>query len=1294
VGERFVLQARAGAGGAATVYRALDRQTGATCAVKIMTSLDPAGDERFEREARTVAELAHPALVRYIAHGIDPGGARYLVMEWLEGVDLSQRLIRGPLAVADAVALARRAAEALATLHARGIVHRDVKPSNMFLVDGRTDRVKVVDFGLARQAAGDSVTLTGVAIGTPRYMAPEQVRGRRDLDARVDVYGLGGVLYASLTGRPPFIGTDQMAILARVLLEIPESVRELVPEVPAALDALVGDMLAKDRHDRPADAGVVVDRLDAIANLAELDATPPPTMIAVTGGEQRLLSVVLVSDLLEPALAGAPPDDTDATHTSSMGTTAALSELVTRHRARFVRLPDRSWVVTLVGTGPATDQAADAARLALAMRAQLPTGNIALATGRGQIARRLPTGEVIDRAAELLRGTQGAARQAIALDLVTAELLGERFAIARGPDGVELLGELGGDRARTLMGVATACVGRDAELATLAAIWQHCVHERAARVVLVTGDAGVGKSRLRHELLCRLGPDVEVWMGRGDPLRAGAAFALLAPAIRAAAGVLDGEPPELRRAKLRARVGRHLTGLAAERTAEFLGELVGVPFADADRAPLRTARHDARLMNDHMRTAWIEWVAAETEAAPLLIVLEDLHWGDRPTVKFIDAMLGDLAERPIMVLALARPDVKALLPGLWDTRHVTELPLGQLSRRASERLVRNVLGDRASTTVITKLVEQAAGNALFLEELIRAVAEQKGDALPASVLAMVQARLDRLPAEARRVLRAASVFSNVFWTAGVTALVGNDLAVGEWIDFLLAQEVLTRRTDRRFATEDELVFRHALVRDAAYSLLTEEDRRLGHRHAAAWLERAGETDALVLAEHLERGGELERAAGSYLRAAEVALEASDQVAAAARAAQGLGCLDQAAVPTIHPVRGALHLVSAQAHSWADQFEEQEAAGRRALACLEVGSPRWCRAIAEVAHACGHVGRQDALVEIGTQLAELGARAGARERGYVLAAAGTSTFLILFGHFAVADRLIALLRPVIDAFADDDPAIAGAILRVGAMRAQSREDLAECMAADRASIDAFDRAGDLASANRQRGNLAAALLALGAYAEAKAILVDSTARADALRLQSVAAVGRLNLGLTLDLMGDADGLGLIAHAVAELRDLGMPRLESEGRANLAAALLRSGALAAASLEADRSVAIATAFPPSLVYCLAQRAQIALAEGRAADALEDARRARELLEVVGGLDRSEGEPLVRLAWAEALAATGDLAGARAAIATARQRLDHVADRITDPAWRASFRERVAINARTVALDAAWNPPAVRP
>src|SRR5262249_34890757 len=153
-----------------------------------------------KREARLLAELRHPAIVRYESHGVTPAGEPYLVMEWLAGETLSERLFRGTLSVEEAVVLGRRVAEAPSAAHERGVLHRDIKPDNLFLSEGMIERVKVVDFGIARTgAAARVVTRTGVLVGTVGYMAPEQVRGELDADARVDVFSLGCVLFEALT---------------------------------------------------------------------------------------------------------------------------------------------------------------------------------------------------------------------------------------------------------------------------------------------------------------------------------------------------------------------------------------------------------------------------------------------------------------------------------------------------------------------------------------------------------------------------------------------------------------------------------------------------------------------------------------------------------------------------------------------------------------------------------------------------------------------------------------------------------------------------------------------------------------------------------------------------------------------------------------------------------------------------------------------------------------------------------------------------------------------------------------
>jgi hypothetical protein len=232
------------------------------------------------------------------------------------------------------------------------------------------------------------------------------------------------------------------------------------------------------------------------------------------------------------------------------------------------------------------------------------------------------------------------------------------------------------------------------------------------------------------------------------------------------------------------------------------------------------------------------------------------------------------------VLALARPEVHQVAPQLWAERHVLELRLRGLRPGAASALVRSALGEGARDSVVGRLVEQAEGNAFYLGEMARAVADGLTAAPPDTVIATVQVRLGALPPPARAVLRAASIFGEVFWQGGVGALLGPDAAgVPTWLEHLVAREVLVARETARFPGEREYAFRHALLRDGADALLTDDDRAVGHRLAAAWLEAAGETDAALLAGHHDRGRAPETAARWWLAAAEQAFERDDLDAA-------------------------------------------------------------------------------------------------------------------------------------------------------------------------------------------------------------------------------------------------------------------------------------------------------------------------------------------------------------------------------------------------------------------------------
>jgi len=187
---------------------------------------------------------------------------------------------------------------------------------------------------------------------------------------------------------------------------------------------------------------------------------------------------------------------------------------------------------------------------------------------------------------------------------------------------------------------------------------------------------------------------------------------------------------------------------------------------------LRAARKSAVLLGDQMRRAFENFLVAEAAAQPVLVVLEDLHWGDLPSISFLDAALRGLEGASWMVLGLGRPEVTDAFPRLWSERGLEEIHLAGRGRKAAERLVRHVLGQDAPAEAVAQLVERAGGKAFYLEELVRAVVEGKGDRLPETVLAVVEARLDALQEEARRVLRAASVFGRVFWEGGVARLLG------------------------------------------------------------------------------------------------------------------------------------------------------------------------------------------------------------------------------------------------------------------------------------------------------------------------------------------------------------------------------------------------------------------------------------------------------------------------------------------------------------------------------------------
>ncbi len=262
IGGRYELIRRVGRGGMGAVYLARDRALGDQVAVKVLSEARPAA-ARFARECAILASLWHERVVRYRDHGVTEGGSAWLVMDWLSGSDLAARIAQSPLHLEEALRVLRDAAEALAAVHAAGIVHRDVKPSNLFLVDGALDRVKLIDFGIARAPGSSVLTFNGEFLGTPGYVAPEQVDSTRPAGPSSDVFSLGCTVWACFTGASPFRGANPLSALSLLFNGRVPSLREARPDVPAAIDDLVAAMIQRDPTRRPADGRAVLDALES-----------------------------------------------------------------------------------------------------------------------------------------------------------------------------------------------------------------------------------------------------------------------------------------------------------------------------------------------------------------------------------------------------------------------------------------------------------------------------------------------------------------------------------------------------------------------------------------------------------------------------------------------------------------------------------------------------------------------------------------------------------------------------------------------------------------------------------------------------------------------------------------------------------------------------------------------------------------------------------------------------------------------------------------------------------------------
>jgi tetratricopeptide (TPR) repeat protein/class 3 adenylate cyclase len=918
----YRLDSLLGSGGMGEVYLARDLKLDRPVALKFLSHhLDDRDRLRFSEEARAASSLNHPHIV--VVHDTgESTGRPYIVTEFVEGETLRERINRGPLPAAEAVQIALQIGGALAAAHARGIVHRDIKPDNVMLrPDGY---VKVLDFGLAKRVAGDGVhagdgtlrTDPALVIGTPYYMSPEQARGRR-VDAGTDVWSLGVVLYEMASGSRPFDGPSAADVLAGILGTDPPPLDDVMLQPVPALAGIVEKALRKDRAERYADGGEMLGELrrlsSQLTNVARVDDTaamPDDATPLDAAGERRRVTVLVMQISNYAALVERlAPADLDALVRRIR---AAAVDTMRRHGG-VVNQSIGEEIVALVGIPVAhEDDDLRAVRAAAELNARVR--EIAASLGPSGASVRLQSGVhsgsvVAQRLREGPRRfaitgppVQIAARLAAAADaegiLVSADCqrviapfvrTEPRAPIVVQTDAAAMtthcvLGESGLENRLDAapLGGLTPYSGRAQELGMLRE--QIALARRGeGRVVFVVGEAGSGKSRILHELRSELAhSEVRILHGRCRAFSGATPYSPFVEALYVALGVRDADGTTATAAQLVERIR------AIEPSLEpFIPLYLHLLPVESAEFPL-----PQHLRGEHFQAAMLEALAAFftsfTQPAPALVFLEDWHWADDAARQALTRVAELAAAYPLGIVVTTRPEPATLaaLPS-----QAIRLDLGPLDLAASIAIIGATLAiDGVAGAFARVLHERTGGNPFFLEEMCQALRESglipppggqvpldgAVDALqlPDTVQAVIRSRLDRLPAEAREVLRVAAVIGREFSRRILNEAMG-PCRLDTAIDALKQAGIVQQL---RVVPEPVYRFKHVLTQEVTYDSLLAHQRQALHQAVGRAIERhdalALEQRFEVLAHHFSRAEAWDQAIDYGLRAAARAGELS------------------------------------------------------------------------------------------------------------------------------------------------------------------------------------------------------------------------------------------------------------------------------------------------------------------------------------------------------------------------------------------------------------------------------------
>jgi serine/threonine protein kinase/predicted ATPase len=969
-----------GEGGMGIVLLAEDTQLERQVALKVIKaeySQDAEVQQRFLREARAMAQVKSDHVIT-IHHVGQHNNVGYIAMELLEGGSLDSFLGREPgIPLTETLRIGREIAQALVAAHARGLIHRDIKPENVW-IEAPSGRVKLLDFGLARpQKVNVKLTSTGIIIGTPAYMSPEQARAE-NIDGRSDLFSLGCLLYELIAGRPPFFGETVMAILLALAGETPLPPSHYNIESPAALDDLILKLLAKQPADRPQSADQVIKQLEAIEG-----TLPRSILFGRDAGVRPSASTTgpMPTGLSQLGMTGSSPETSSSRRRRAREAERRqvtmlvcncqlfesddyLERLDVEDQAALVRAFQESCkqaILKLEGTVVQSNEESvlacfgypvaheDAGRRAAITALDVLENLTVLAeqvrqehkvelspwigihTGPAIVETKGDDVSLVGEARNVvIRLKESAAPGQIICSEATHRVLRGRFNCSslglhkvKGLEHpielfrVEALVEESGPITAAEPVELTPLTGRDQEMSLLKDRWEQA-QEGMGQVVLLIGEAGLGKSRLVHAMKQHVRGNVEEART--------AAFRMPTPAN----GVHD--PPivewycsphfrntglypashfferflDFRRDKTPAerfdRLVQHLKkyDLASPEVVPLFASLLSLP-PDARYPSLMLPPVRER---EEMFRALKQWLSAYSSRQPVLFVVEDLHWLDASTLEFLGQFLEEGLHDRILTILTFRPEFRTPWPAL---PHQTSLALNRLTKRQVGDLMRKKTGHDLPDAVVDKVFDRSSGVPLFVEEFTKIVEEAgtpeqggRGDRriktlmtheIPATLQDLIMARLDRMEGD-RELAQLAATLGREFsyeMLEAVAAVAQSTLEVE--LAKLIHAEILFQKGRPPHST---YLFKHALLEDALYNSLIKGKRQQFHGRIAEVLEtrfpQTVKTKPELLAHHFTEAGLIEKSIGYWLAAGLNAQEQFANLEAVSHLTRGLELL--------------------------------------------------------------------------------------------------------------------------------------------------------------------------------------------------------------------------------------------------------------------------------------------------------------------------------------------------------------------------------------------------------------------